>query len=246
MRVVFLLCAVLCVPACHFVHNRQRHPNGTVELLAQLQRRFKLPEAWLKLLPQPPDANQQPAQQQQQPTQPAHQQHHAATLAQVLSVSSLKAVQAWRGCTQAVSRLVRHVLSNTLGVWKGGYVVGSADGGSQQPQRTTAGGGSGLVVGTRQGADGDDTVNHVSGGSTSTSTSSQQQHQHQQEQFTDMQHFIYLTQLQQLLCYETALQHWRRLRSDAATLSMGVLYWQLNDLWQGEERARGLVFQTGH
>ena len=44
------------------------------------------------------------------------------------------------------------------------------------------------------------------------------------------QRWIYVTQLQQAITYQTAVTLWRRLKG-AAAHTMGVLYWQLNDVW---------------
>lgn len=45
--------------------------------------------------------------------------------------------------------------------------------------------------------------------------------------------WVYLTQSVQSLCYRTWIQHWRRIKQETPGRTMGVLYWQLNDIWQG-------------
>lgn len=48
--------------------------------------------------------------------------------------------------------------------------------------------------------------------------------------FSDM---VYLTQSVQSLCYSTAFHHWRRIKQETPGRTMGIIYWQLNDIWQG-------------
>ena len=48
----------------------------------------------------------------------------------------------------------------------------------------------------------------------------------------DFNNYLYLTQIQQSRCYETAINKWRQLKG-APSGTMGILYWQLNDIWQG-------------
>ncbi|MBB6429128.1 beta-mannosidase [Algisphaera agarilytica] len=45
----------------------------------------------------------------------------------------------------------------------------------------------------------------------------------------DFEHTLWLTQILQSHCVQTAVEHWRR----CAPRTMGALYWQLNDVWPG-------------
>jgi beta-mannosidase len=45
--------------------------------------------------------------------------------------------------------------------------------------------------------------------------------------------YLFLTQANQARCYISAITYWRRIRYEAPGKTMGVLYWQLNDIWQG-------------
>lgn len=47
-------------------------------------------------------------------------------------------------------------------------------------------------------------------------------------------HWVYLTQCNQALAYETAVGMWRHLRNHEEYRCSGSLYWQLNDIWAGQ------------
>eukprot|EP00775_Hariotina_reticulata_P003140 gene3140-3417_t len=53
------------------------------------------------------------------------------------------------------------------------------------------------------------------------------------ERMSRFKSYLWIGHIQHARCYETALNLWRRLRSHAKSLTMGVMYWQLNDIWAG-------------
>ena len=48
--------------------------------------------------------------------------------------------------------------------------------------------------------------------------------------------FVYLTQIVQGICMQAQTEHYRRIKDEVGH-TMGTLYWQLNDIWQGQSWA---------
>eukprot|EP00823_Brevimastigomonas_motovehiculus_P007086 TRINITY_DN6099_c0_g1_i1.p1 TRINITY_DN6099_c0_g1~~TRINITY_DN6099_c0_g1_i1.p1 ORF type:complete len:964 (+),score=272.46 TRINITY_DN6099_c0_g1_i1:92-2983(+) len=46
-------------------------------------------------------------------------------------------------------------------------------------------------------------------------------------------HYLYITQACQAYCYDHALSLWRRIKHEVPGRTMGMIYWQLNDIWPG-------------
>ena len=42
---------------------------------------------------------------------------------------------------------------------------------------------------------------------------------------------VWVEQVQQAMCYEAAISYWRRIKAESDAATIGVLYWQMNDIW---------------
>lgn len=236
----------LCSASC-----RQRHPNGTAELLAQLHRRFKLPQTWLHLLL--PHKQQRSEHQNHSRVRFSGNTHEASPAATAAGDQGADPTEALVGTWS--QRLYAAGLRALGWKWPAVRYDGASKATAASPFRdkdlnpnlsapATAAAPSKHAVDVTVGVWHDRDPPRSSGSTSNVLMNSSRSRRQRSSAaaYTDMQHFIYLTQLQQMLCYETALQHWRRLRSDGHTLTMGVLYWQLNDVWAGEPY-RGVTYQ---